>query len=136
MKISFEVPKRTLDKKPKHGEPCNRCGLCCIATLCILAREVFGHRPGPCPALQYDDDGLSVCGLVADPAKYAMKHVLKAGGAVTAREAAILLIASGIGCDAILPGEPRDEKFDSELRERERVNFRRINAAKKTWGIR
>ena len=133
MKPAFIAPKGTLEKKPPHGSPCNRCGLCCVATLCPLARVVFGRSLGPCPALSYDADG-SRCGLVDEPMKYAMKVTMKSGVEAT-RSAAKQLIGSSLGCDARFNGEPIDEAFYGRLRDHDRKTASVTRKAKKVWGI-
>ncbi len=55
--------------KPKLGESCNGCGLCCLAEPCHLAVEILGKDDGICPALEYDD-GRYYCGIVRRPAWY------------------------------------------------------------------
>lgn len=142
MKPGFLAPSGTLDKKPPHGQPCNRCGLCCVATLCDLASHVFrgqklpvgGHVRGPCPALLYDGEGLSVCGLVADPMRFAMRVTL-AHGTKAASDAAKFLIGSGTGCDARVNGEKADESFYAALVEWDRKNKGAVRTAKKIWGV-
>jgi hypothetical protein len=55
--------------KPRHGEPCNGCGLCCAAERCPLAVVLIGDGPAPCPALELDE-GRFWCGLIRNTAKY------------------------------------------------------------------
>lgn len=136
MSIAALVPKGALKDKPPHGAPCNRCGLCCMATLCPLAQHVFRRSErGPCPALTRDADGLSVCGLIAEPMKHArvvaMTHGVEATGA-----AAAVLNGAGTGCDARFEGEPINEQFYEQLREHDRVNASKVRRARKLWGVR
>lgn len=71
------APRSMVERKPKHGQPCNNCGLCCFISLCPLAQRVFLRaepvkgRPvrGPCPALLIADDKTSRCGLVLAPSR-------------------------------------------------------------------
>lgn len=60
----------TAARKPREGDPCNGCGLCCMATPCALGdRYVPGAVEGsPCPALAWAG-GRSYCGLVIDPVR-------------------------------------------------------------------
>jgi hypothetical protein len=99
-----------LDKKPRHGDACTRCGLCCIATLCPLAQFAFQAlpHPGPCPALERNDDGTFACGFVAASPTQAI------------REAVLRLIGSDLGCDARSNGEARDLDFDVRCKEYDR----------------
>ena len=107
MKPVFSAPKGMLDRKPAHGAPCNRCGLCCIATICPLGQAVFGRETGPCPALvravapgeQYG------CGLVAAPDRYRVGAAV-VHGVEKMRKAAMTLIGASTGCDARFNGEP------------------------------
>lgn len=119
------VPHAIAARKPPHGAPCNRCGLCCIVTLCDLGRHVF-HRPrggaGPCPALSFDADG-SRCGLVDS-------------GTVSGREAAKWLIGSGTGCDARINGEPVNQEFNARLERWDVENAEPVRLAKQKWGMR
>lgn len=132
VKPTFIAPKGSLDRKPPHGQPCNRCGLCCMATLCPLGHHVFHRQIGPCPALEHDADGLSACGLVAHPAKYSVLAAIKYGSKV-AGEAAALLIGAGVGCDARFNGETRS--IYSRFREYDTRNKARLRRAKKLWGL-
>lgn len=90
--------------KPAEGEPCNGCGLCCLAEPCPLGVLVSRRTTGACAALRWSDDAHRyVCGMVSDP------------GGVTgitwpwaARWMAALArrwIASGVGCDAQLDSD-------------------------------
>jgi hypothetical protein len=135
MKHGFLAAKGTLDKKPPHGAPCNRCGLCCVATLCPLARHVFGREVGPCPALLDFETGASRCGLVEEPMKHAIAVTLRSGVEATSA-AARHLIGSGTGCDARFNGEPINEAFYAELREHDRRTRKETARAGKIWGVR
>lgn len=130
----FIATHAALEKKPPHGQPCTRCGLCCVATLCPLARIVFGHESGPCPALSYDADG-SRCGLVDNPMAYAMRLTLK-NGVQAMSDAAKHLIGGGTGCDARFNGEPPDLEFYEKLKRLDEQTQAITNRARATWGIR
>lgn len=142
MKPAFFASKSEIAKKPPHGAPCNRCGLCCIGTLCPLAAwvfrgDLFPERPyiGPCPALERDEDGFAVCGLVADPGKHALSHTIRAGGREKASAAAKILIGAGDGCDARFNGEPADPEFYIRMIKIAKTQRKAVTAAKKTWGM-
>lgn len=90
-------------EKPAYGQPCNSCGLCCENELCPLAQFVFPRAQAPCPALESDGDR-RVCGLVANPVRYAPVRT-SVNGADSMRAAGLLGIGAGIGCDARLFGE-------------------------------
>jgi hypothetical protein len=46
------------------------------------------------------------------------------------------MIASGLGCDARINGEPPDEAFYARGREWDRKTSKATKQAKKTWGMR
>ena len=109
------VPIQTKIQKPLPGAPCNGCGACCLATKCALAMGIFGpEREGPCPALEWTGER-SVCGLVANPARYnegaAPGHSPDALG-----KAALCAIAAGVGCDSRKVGDP---EYTPEFLERQ-----------------
>jgi hypothetical protein len=121
MKPMFVAPRGVLDQKPPHGAPCNRCGLCCFATICDLGQAVFRRSTGPCPALE-GSFGNASCGLTQHgPTKY--------------REAAAHLIGAGQGCDARFNGEPADAAFYRRLEQHDRDTLAENQAAKKLWGM-
>jgi len=47
----------SLPRKPKYGEQCNGCGLCCELQLCPVAEVAFKGQSAPCPALVRAEDG-------------------------------------------------------------------------------
>jgi hypothetical protein len=57
------APHAMVQKKPAHGAPCTRCGLCCYTSLCDVAQTIHHRKEGPCPELRFDADG-SRCGLI------------------------------------------------------------------------
>ena len=130
-KPTMIAPAGTLAKKPPHGQPCNRCGLCCVATLCPLGEHLFKRHLGPCPALVEGEQ--SGCGVILDPAKYAPALTFVHGRKAMS-DAAALLNGAGTGCDARFNGEPADEKFYAKLLEDDRKNRRRFVAARRLWG--
>jgi hypothetical protein len=134
MKPIFVAPQSALDKKPPHGSPCTRCGLCCMATLCDLAKAVFGDKPGPCPFLDDEGGGNYGCGLVKEPARYAPNRAAVVGED-TLRSAARFLIWEGLGCDARFNGEWTNEAFHKSGEEYDRANRGRRLAAMLMWGM-
>jgi hypothetical protein len=135
VKPAFFAPKSEVAKKPPHGQPCNRCGLCCVGSLCPLGQHVFKQALGPCPALSYDEDGFALCGLIADPGKHALSHTIRAGGREKASEAAKVLNGAGLGCDARINGEAPDLGFYAKLRKWDYDNRKAVLAAMKAWGV-
>lgn len=116
MKPIFRGSAAMLARKPAHGAPCTRCGLCCVASLCKVAERAFNRPPlpGPCPALVRVSDTEYGCGIVADPARYLPAQV-EAHGLETIRESVSQLIETGTGCDARFNGEPVNHAFNAEL---------------------
>lgn len=80
-------------RKPPEGEPCTRCGICCLATPCGIGM-LFGAKAGqPCHMLLWNEEGLSRCGALEGPM-----------GAVFAD-----MLGVGHGCDS---GAADDEEDD------------------------
>lgn len=118
----------TIVTKPAYGSPCNGCGVCCRSSLCPLALHIFGGEESrSCPALE-SDGPKSVCGLVASPLKYVSGQPEE-----KLREAALLLIGSGHGCDAKFPWEHNPE-YDARLRRLATEAPSKTKRAKRTWG--
>jgi hypothetical protein len=135
MKPAFFAPKGTLDNKPPHGAPCNRCGLCCVGSLCPLGSHLFRRELGPCPALEYMADGRSACGVVAHPARHVSVGRLAMYGIDALRDAALHLIGSSTGCDARFNGEPINKTFHDMLRRLERRTRAKSKRAREMWGM-
>src|SRR6516162_5371951 len=70
------VAREDFARKPRHGSPCNRCGVCCMVTKCVLGQHLFGQKLGRCPALEKTPDGFYECGIVADPAAYSIRTAI------------------------------------------------------------
>lgn len=81
--------------KPRHGQPCNGCGICCIREQCQLSIGVFGER-AVCPAIERDGPRLT-CGLINRPAMY---FQTKEWSNDVLSETCALLLGAGGGCDA------------------------------------
>lgn len=84
-----------LPEKPRYGEPCNGCGMCCIAIQCPVSTALFGPQT-VCPALEQAGSALA-CGLMINTANYVSDLPAWGGKALT--EAFALMIGSGLGCD-------------------------------------
>lgn len=102
-------------EKPKIGEPCNYCGLCCQIQVCKngayvqkLVSSLGETVPGPCPALVEKHDGTYRCGIVENPNKYikGSKYPAK----VLSKHFANL-IGAGAGCDEIGYDEDPEEEI-------------------------
>lgn len=105
--------------KPKIGDPCNGCGLCCMISVCRngayvqgLVKTLGDTVKGPCPALVNNHDGSYSCGIVLNPKRYIRKS--KYREEVLSREFA-KLIGAGSGCDEI--GYDEDPEEDEKLEE-------------------
>ena len=122
MSFRVPVPREMVARKPPHGAPCNRCGVCCHATLCELARHVFGPRPGPCPALVPDGADRWACGLVASAPPLLA-------------DAACVLISAGDGCDARINGEPTNTGFHALQGRLDLERADQITAARALWRL-
>lgn len=67
-------PETTLPPKPRHGSPCNGCGVCCATQLCPAA-TMGGLTELPCEALRWKD-GRTWCGLVLMERSAGMKPLI------------------------------------------------------------
>lgn len=126
------VPRQYLQRKPPHGEPCTRCGLCCIMQLCDLGQRLFGKKQGPCPALHYDENDNSVCGVVFNPQLY---KDMPDWTIEIMRESAALLLNSGNGCDMRINGEPVNLTHETKCQAFERDNAWKLSFAREVWGL-
>lgn len=116
------APRSMLENKPRHGAACTNCGLCCVALRCDLSMHVFSlPRVGACPALVQTEAKRFACGLVL------------AAETEAKRDAALLIIGSGDGCDARFNGEPRDESFAAAINNKYASLRREVEAAFKLW---
>ncbi len=87
--------------KPAPGQPCNGCGICCLAEPCPLGVLLSGRRHGACRALVWDEGQMRyVCGALLGhaPALPPPLRPLR----LPLQRAARRLIAAGIGCDCEL----------------------------------
>src|SRR5579872_328640 len=98
MKSVASIPRSMVERKPKHGEACTHCGVCCAATLCQVGQRVFDrpHVPGPCPALILDVSGKSLCGVAMNPRAF---NLASPESDAELTRSALMLIGSGYGCD-------------------------------------
>lgn len=85
--------------KPRCGQPCNGCGVCCALEPCPVALVFLLQRKGRCRALLWDErESRYVCGMVRQPDSYSRlipKSFGKSMGMFFASR-----IAAGKGCDA------------------------------------
>ena len=85
--------------KPKFGESCNSCGICCIVRPCQLSLEILGDLPGPCRALESDGDK-RVCGIIKRPAWYMFKEDVEDDMTDYLSTIFSMALGIGIGCDS------------------------------------
>ena len=98
--------------KPPLGQPCNGCGVCCLAEPCPVGMVVSRRRTGACAALRWSDAaGRYSCGLLGD-ADWGQPGASAQTSPVWGRWLRSLwrrwarrVIASGQGCDADLEVE-------------------------------
>jgi hypothetical protein len=136
MKPSAAVPREAMARKPAHGSPCNRCGVCCMVTICQLGQHLFRreYEDGPCPALKPDGNGEYACDVVRNPQAYAVN--LSASIKVYAlRMAARLIIYADDGCDARFNGEWINKRYHVECSIRDAKNKPKRDKALKLWGM-
>lgn len=95
--------------KPIEGEPCNGCGVCCLAQPCPLGMVLSGARTGACKALRWNDGATRyVCGAIDAPYSVALSRLplglrwLAQPVAVVLPRLALRWIAAGEGCDSSL----------------------------------
>lgn len=81
--------------KPKFGDKCNGCGLCCASELCDLAEMAFPGASAPCPALEWED-GRAWCGMVRHPSRHLSLNYT--GADAITRDLYAQGIAVGQGC--------------------------------------
>jgi len=97
--------------KPALGQPCNGCGICCLAEPCPVGMLVSRRRHGACKALQWSSELKQYrCGMLLDPLPLIG---LRAGGSAPRRWLERLLrrwchrmISAGSGCDADIERAP------------------------------
>lgn len=97
---------------PGVGNPCNNCGACCKMAICEIGAATLGHGlreivGDPCPALISDPSGKYFCGMVRDPEKYAWN---KSSSKIDLKNAFMLMIGSGDGCDFFVEFNERDNR--------------------------
>lgn len=85
--------------KPAAHQPCNGCGICCLAEPCPLGQLLSGRRQGACAALRWDADRQNYrCGAVADP--QGIWPWLPGLAVPAARALALRWISAAQGCDS------------------------------------
>jgi hypothetical protein len=87
--------------KAAKGKACNRCGFCCAADPCGVAREFIPDhsKEGPCLVLEWKAGRFS-CGIIRRPSHYMWLPNDWADGTLGGMIAEAL--GAGLGCDADL----------------------------------
>ena len=81
--------------KPAWGEPCNGCGVCCLAEPCPVGVLASRRRRGACAALEWVEPGGYRCGVLLSAGRLGgPRWVARAAQRLVRR-----LIAAGAGCD-------------------------------------
>jgi hypothetical protein len=96
--------------KPALGQPCNGCGVCCLAEPCPLGQLLSRRRTGDCAALRWEPaSGLYRCGALRAPVEVLQAALPVAPGRwlqplllPLLRRLAGRWIAAGRGCDCSL----------------------------------
>ena len=101
-------------EKPKIGEPCIGCGLCCLTQVCMNGSYVLGlvdrlgdYAEGRCPALKESPSGRYVCDIILNPNKYIKNKSLTAK---TKSRYFAFLIGAGNGCDNLHEVDTEEEE--------------------------
>lgn len=101
--------------KPALGQPCNGCGVCCLAEPCPLGVVISRRRRGACSALRWSEAaGCYRCGVLVEPRAYLPRGLGWCGPLLA--HLARRWIAAGTGCDAELMVE-RVERVECVERE-------------------
>ena len=86
-----------LPSKPRSGEACNGCGLCCAMELCVAGEIAFPGAKAPCPGLKITPDGTrTYCQLVMVEKAHNLQPMLQT--------------ALGIGVGCTMPDEPEEDQ--------------------------
>ena len=122
--------------KPPYGGTCNHCGHCCEDSVCPLGQAVLRQRAGPCPALLLSQQGVSACGLVVEPHKWAPLRALIHGQKALS-DAALQLIGASTGCDARHEEEPPNPEYRRRMQAHynDPVVQEQVKQAAMVWGL-
>jgi len=100
-------------KKQNIGEPCNGCGTCCNAQVCMNGAYVIGlvknlgdTVSGACPAIVRSPNGNIRCGILLNPNKYIKKS--KYPAKILSKYFGHL-IGAGAGCDELYENDTPEE---------------------------
>jgi len=94
MRIANHLPD-----KPRLGDACNGCGVCCAMIPCQISVDIIGVNSGRCQALEVEN-GRAHCGIVRRPAYYMFGENVNDE---TSAKISVLFASAlgfGVGCDA------------------------------------
>ncbi|MFZ9493127.1 MAG: hypothetical protein ACO27E_00555 [Burkholderiaceae bacterium] len=98
--------------KPREGQTCNGCGVCCLAEPCPMGALLTLRTHGPCQWLEWHGSSRTYrCGVLAatDPSKLPPDAgSLRRWWQSRLHGAARRWIAAGIGCDCSMDDAPAD----------------------------
>ncbi len=84
--------------KPRWGEPCNGCGVCCLSEPCPVGILLSRRRQGACVAVSWDEATQRYrCGVVSAPERWCplpWRWARRLAARISLR-----WIAAGKGCD-------------------------------------
>jgi hypothetical protein len=62
---------RNAPVKPQLGDPCNGCGICCLAEPCPISQLLFLKKSGQCPAVVWQHQNSRYeCGMIITPSQH------------------------------------------------------------------
>ena len=89
--------------KPAWGEPCNGCGVCCLAEPCPIGILVSARRCGACRALAWDDPAQRyVCGVLTGRRELLPAWLRPIAPWLQRRAPRWIAAGSGCDCDFVL----------------------------------
>jgi hypothetical protein len=98
--------------KPREGQTCNGCGVCCLAEPCPMGALLTLRTHGPCQWLEWHGSSRTYrCGVLAatDPSTLPPDAgSLRRWWQSRLHRAARRWIAAGIGCDCSMDDAPAD----------------------------
>lgn len=85
----------SLPSKPREGDRCNGCGICCALEICPAGKIAFPGAVAPCPALKLAPNGSrTFCQLVMAEVVFGLEPMLQKA------------LGIGLGCSMTDNDEP------------------------------
>ena len=108
--------------------------MCPIGSKLFLGSAYLEYpaNAGPCPALETQDDGKKICGVIKRPAHFALK-LSAIHGSAKVSDAMAHLVGAGQGCDAHIEGEPYNHEFYRHMISD--IDSKKSVKARKLWGV-